>query len=271
MNSLVKFSLAAAVLAAPALADENFGGIGVTIYQVPAGVYVAEVIPGGPASETKIAAGDMIIAVDGVSLKGQNIEFSKTQIRGQENKPVELTYVSGGDTLSAVVRRTSMLVKDFNAEDVTAWYGDKKEFNAQELETFANGTETNKQLLAVLSRGTVVAKDAEKVSAKNLNAVFVQKAEEFVPKAQPNKTAKSNGAVLKGFSRNAIAFTLKTGGTTTVKVTGPNGEVVATVVVENAPAGFNSVAWNSDEVPSGRYMVSIEQSFGVSGKFAVLK
>ena len=76
MKSFIKASLVAAMVAAPVMADENFGGIGVTIYQVPAGVYVAEVIPGGPASETKIAAGDVIVAVDGVSLKGQNIEFS---------------------------------------------------------------------------------------------------------------------------------------------------------------------------------------------------
>ena len=271
MNSIVKFSLAAAIAAAPALADENFGGIGVTIYQVPAGVYVAEVIPGGPASETKIAAGDVIVAVDGVSLKGQNIEFSKNQIRGQVDKPVELTYVSGGDTLSAVVRRTSMLVKDFDSETVAAWYGDKKEFNAQELETFASGTETDKQLLAVLSRGTLVVNGAEKVSAKDLNGVFIAKAEEVAPKVTPNKAVKSNGAVLKGFTRNAISFTLKTAGTTVVKVSGPNGEEVASVRVDNAPAGFNSVAWNSENVPSGRYMVSIEQSFGVAGKFAVLK
>lgn len=271
MNSIVKFSLAAAIAAAPALADENFGGIGVTIYQVPAGVYVAEVIPGGPASETKIAAGDVIVAVDGVSLKGQNIEFSKNQIRGQVDKPVELTYVSGGDTLSAVVRRTSMLVKDFDSETVAAWYGDKKEFNAQELETFASGTETDKQLLAVLSRGTLVGNGAEKVSAKDLNGVFIAKAEEVAPKVTPNKAVKSNGAVLKGFTRNAISFTLKTAGTTVVKVSGPNGEEVASVRVDNAPAGFNSVAWNSENVPSGRYMVSIEQSFGVAGKFAVLK
>ena len=77
--------------------------------------------------------------------------------------------------------------------------------------------------------------------------------------------------MLKGFSRNAISFTLKTAGTTVVKVSGPNGEEVASVRVDNAPAGFNSVAWNSENVPSGRYMVSIEQSFGVAGKFAVLK
>ena len=271
MKSLVKFSLAAAIAAAPALADEDFGGIGVTIYQVPAGVYVAEVIPGGPASETNLAAGDMIIAIDGVSLKGQNIEFSKGQIRGQVNKPLEVTYVSNGDTASVVMRRASMLVKDFDAEAVEAWYGDKKEFNGAELETFASGTETNKKLLAVLSRGTVVAGDAKGVSARNLNGVFVQKDEEFAPKTQPNKAVKSNGASLKSFTRQTIAFTLKTAGTTVVKVSGPNGEEVASVRVDNAPAGFNSVSWDGDNLPSGRYMVSIEQSFGVSGKFAVLK
>ncbi|WP_290735568.1 MULTISPECIES: S41 family peptidase [unclassified Fibrobacter] len=271
MKKFVKASLVAGMLAAPIMADEQFGGIGVTIYQVPAGVYVAEVIPGGPAADTKIKKGDVIVAVDGVSLKGQNIEFSKDQIRGQVDKPVELTYVSDGDTLSAVVRRTSMLVKDFNADDVTAWYGDKDEFNAQELETFASGSETDKQLLAVLSRGTIVAGDAEKVSARNLNGVFVKKAEKVEPKTNPNKGVKSNGAVLKSFSRNAISFTLKTAGTAVVKVSGPNGEEVASVRVDNAPAGFNSVAWNSENVPSGRYMVSIEQSFGVAGKFAVLK
>jgi len=271
MKKFVKASLVAGMLAAPIMADEQFGGIGVTIYQVPAGVYVAEVIPGGPAADTKIKKGDVIVAVDGVSLKGQNIEFSKDQIRGQVDKPVELTYVSDGDTLSAVVRRTSMLVKDFNADDVTAWYGDKDEFNAQELETFASGSETDKQLLAVLSRGTIVAGDAEKVSARNLNGVFVKKAEKVEPKTNPNKGVKSNGAVLKGFSRNVISFTLKTAGTTVVKVSGSNGEEVASVRVDNAPAGFNSVAWNSENVPSGRYMVSIEQSFGVAGKFAVLK
>ena len=271
MKKFVKASLVAAMLAAPVMADEQFGGIGVTIYQVPAGVFVAEVIPGGPASETKIKNGDVIVAVDGVSLKGKTIDFSKEQIRGQIDKPVELTYVSEGDTLTAVVRRTSMLVKDFNAEDVAAWYGDKDEFNAQELETFASGSETDKQLLAVLSRGSVVAGDAEKVSASNLNGVFVKKAEVVAPKVNPNKGVKSNGAVLKGFSRNSIAFTLKTAGTTVVKVSDPNGEVVATVRVDNAPAGFNSVAWNSENIPSGRYMVSIEQSYGISGKFAVLK
>ena len=100
MKKFVKASLVAGMLAAPIMADEQFGGIGVTIYQVPAGVYVAEVIPGGPAADTKIKKGDVIVAVDGVSLKGQNIEFSKDQIRGQVDKPVELTYVSERQNIS---------------------------------------------------------------------------------------------------------------------------------------------------------------------------
>ena len=46
MKNFVKASLVAAMLAAPLMADESFGGVGITIYQVREGVKVAEVIPG---------------------------------------------------------------------------------------------------------------------------------------------------------------------------------------------------------------------------------
>ena len=51
MNSFVKASLIAAMMTAPLMADESFGGVGITIYQVAEGVHVAEVIPGTPAAE----------------------------------------------------------------------------------------------------------------------------------------------------------------------------------------------------------------------------
>ena len=53
MNRLIKVSLAASLLAAPVLADEQFGGVGITIYQIPQGVHVVEVIPGTPAAEPR--------------------------------------------------------------------------------------------------------------------------------------------------------------------------------------------------------------------------
>ena len=122
MNSFVKASLIAAMMTAPLMADESFGGVGITIYQVGEGVHVAEVIPGTPAAETNLRAGDIITSVDGVSLKGQDIEFSKSKLRGQVNKPLEITYTSNGETYSAVIRRAQITVKDLDNKAVKNWH-----------------------------------------------------------------------------------------------------------------------------------------------------
>lgn len=271
MNRFVKFSLVAAVLAAPSIADEQFGGLGITIYQVPQGVHVVQVIPGTPAAETELQAGDDIIAVDGMSLKGLDIDESKAMLRGQVNKPVEITFVNSGDTLKATLRRTQITVKEFESDQVESWYGKKKEFDAQELETYASANGGNKQLVAVLKRGSLIKND-ETVNAVDINGIYVDKADAFAPKAaDKSKTNKTGSAKLKGFTRNAISFDLKSAGTAIVTVMNTDGAVVSTVVAENAQPGFNSVTWNAENVPSGRYMVTIEHNGTVSGKNAVLK
>ena len=269
MKKFIKASLVAVMLAAPIMADEEFGGIGVTIYQTRDGVKVAEVIPGTPAAETKLQAGDVIIAVDGVSLKGNDIEKSKEQLRGQVNKPLELTFVSGVDTMTATLRRAQITVKDLQSESVEAWYGDKKEFNSQELETYASATEGAKQLVAVLKRGSLVAED-EKVNAKELNGIYVERADEFAPKASKNVN-KPASAMLKGFSRKAVSFDAKSAGTAIVTILNSDGAEVATLRADNAQPGFNTVRWNGENVPSGRYLVRIDLNGSVSGKNAVLK
>ncbi|MCF0215614.1 MAG: PDZ domain-containing protein [Fibrobacteraceae bacterium] len=269
MNSFVKASLAIALASVPLMADESFGGIGITIYQVPAGVHVAEVIPGGPASQTNLQAGDVITAVDGVSLKGQNIEFSKDQLRGVVNKPLEITYISGGETYSAVMRRTQMTVKDLDSKKVADWYN-KSEFNAQELETFASATESNKQLLAVLQRGSLVSAD-QSVNASNLNGVYIDKVNEFAPKPVQNKAPKASTALLLNFDRKTIGFNLKEAGTAVVKVMDANGEQIAELRLDNALAGANSVSWDASNVPNGRYMVQINHNGAVSATQAILK
>lgn len=268
MNRLLKVSLAAAVLAAPALADEQFGGVGITIYQIPQGVHVVEVIPGTPAAETGIQAGDDIIAVDGMSLKGLNIDESKARLRGEVNKPVEITYVNSGDTLKTTLRRTQITVKDFESAQVESWYN-KTEFDSAELETFANANGGNKQLVAVLKHGSLMKEGT--VNAKDINGIYVDKAEGFAPRPSNPNLAKPGSASLKGFTRKAISFNLKSAGTAVVTVMNTDGAVVATLRAENAQPGFNTVSWNADNVPSGRYMVTIEHNGSVSGKNAVLK
>ena len=269
MNKFIKASLVAAMLAAPIMADEEFGGIGVTIYQTRDGVKVAEVIPGTPAAETKLQAGDVITAVDGVSLKGNDIEQSKSMLRGQVNKPLEITYTSEGESYTTVIRRAQITVKDLESEKVDSWYK-KSEFNAQELETYASATEGNsKQLVAVLQQGSLVATD-KKVDATNLNGIYVERANEFAPKGskQLNKPASSS---LKGFNRKSISFNLSSAGNAVVTILNSDGAEVATLRADNAQPGFNTLRWNGENVPSGRYLVRIDHNGSVSGKNAVLK
>ena len=56
-----------------AMASETFGGIGVSLNSVQEGARVSAIIPGTPAAETKLQEGDIIIAVNGESLKEKSI------------------------------------------------------------------------------------------------------------------------------------------------------------------------------------------------------
>ena len=265
-----KIFLLTALAVAPLMASESFGGIGVSIYQSRDGVKIAEVIPGTPAAESNMRAGDVIVAVDGESLKGKTIEESKAKLRGQKNKPLEVTYVSKGDTLSTILRRTQITVKDLESARVESWYGDKSEYNAQEIETFASATEGSKQLVAVLHNGTLVKSDAS-VSAKSLNGIYVDRADEFAPKVKSQNVNKPSSAKLKGLTRTTVGFELKSAGRAVVSIMDADGAVVAKLISENARVGYNSLNWNSGNVPSGRYTVTIEHNGSVSGKNVLLK
>lgn len=269
MNRFVKASLIAAMMTAPIMADESFGGVGITIYQVGEGVHVAEVIPGTPAAETNLRAGDVITSVDGVSLKGQNIEFSKSKLRGQVNKPLEITYTSNGETYSTVIRRAQITVKDLDNKAVKNWYGDKERVNVQELETYASATENDKQFVAVLSRGNLVKSDVS-ISSADVNGVYVEKSQTS-PKFSKTTPIRKGDATLRLFNRKALSFMVKSKGRVSVSILNADGEQVAKLGLDDAVAGVNTISWNGSQLPSGRYVISIDHNGAVSGANAVLK
>ena len=78
-------------------------------------------------------------------------------------------------------------------------------------------------------------------------------------------------AELKGFSRNGIVFETKSAGIVKINIMSANGIMVKSFSAGNLEAGTHSVAWNSDNVPSGRYLVTLSQNGKVSGKFVSLK
>ena len=101
-----KILLLATLSVAPLMASESFGGIGVSIYQSRDGVKIAEIIPGTPAAESNLRAGDVIVAVDGVTFKGNTIEESKAMLK---DAVMPVSVVLNGDHI------------DVEFEKQTAW------------------------------------------------------------------------------------------------------------------------------------------------------
>jgi len=84
-------------------------GIGVSIdgknYQK--GVHILSVTEGGPAEEAGVLAQDLIIAVNGESIVGKELDAVQTMIKGKENTTVELTVLREEEELKlTVIRRT---------------------------------------------------------------------------------------------------------------------------------------------------------------------
>ena len=66
---------------------------------------IVKPIPGSPASKAGILAGDVLSAIDGVSLNGLTIDAATAKIKGKKGTPVKLTLLRGGSTVQIAVVR----------------------------------------------------------------------------------------------------------------------------------------------------------------------
>ena len=270
MKSFVNASLFAAMLALPAMAGENFGGIGVTIYAVNEGVLVSDVIPGSPAAEAGLESKDRIIAVDGVSIAGNDIDASKEVLRGTVGRPVELSVLREKETFTVTLRRANISVNDVDASKVEAWYGENQNsYSSDEIaEVASQNLSRNQKLLSVMQHGHVV-KEEMKVSSSDLSVVSVETSEEVAPQVK-NRSVRAAGS-LNAFDREQVAINLRAEGSTVVRIVNANGEVAARLLKEDAKAGSQSLAWDGKNAASGRYIVHIEQNGAASAVAAELR
>lgn len=270
MKSFANASLFAAMLALPAMAGENFGGIGVTIYAVNEGVLVSDVIPGSPAAEAGLESKDRIIAVDGVSIAGNDIDASKEVLRGTVGRPVELSVLREKETFTVTLRRANISVNDVDASKVEAWYGENQNsYSSDEIaEVASQNLSRNQKLLSVMQHGHVV-KEEMKVSSSDLSVVSVETAEEVAPQVK-NRSVRAAGS-LNAFDREQVAINLRAEGSTVVRIVNANGEVAARLWKEDAKAGSQSLAWDGKNAASGRYIVHIEQNGAASAVAAELR
>ena len=76
---------------------------------------------------------------------------------------------------------------------------------------------------------------------------------------------------IKGLNRSAVAVELKSEGNVKVSIVNANGFVIANIAQEKLQAGVHQIKWNSGMVPSGRYIVKVEQNGMVNARNVVLK
>lgn len=88
----------------------QYVGIGVTVtYEREDGLLIQEVTPGGPAEAAGLRSGEVITAVDGVSLAGDTRFEGASLIQGEEGTTVSLEVLgAGGVSRTVEVARASM-------------------------------------------------------------------------------------------------------------------------------------------------------------------
>lgn len=103
-------------------ADYNgaFGGVGVSMTLDQEGyVVVYAVLSRGPARDTRIQAGDRIIAVDGESIIGFDTSQAALAIRGKIGAPVELTLLTPEDEeYSLTITRQEIIEESVEGERI---------------------------------------------------------------------------------------------------------------------------------------------------------
>lgn len=267
-HTFIKMVMIAVAVVASAFADETFNGVGVAITPAEKGAEVVSVIPGTPAADSKLQKGDVIISVNGNNTYCKKMEDVQTMLRGEKNKPVEIVFISNGDTLGTTIRRTELTVKNLDGEEVASKLN-KKNVRGDELESYADNILIDKKLVAVVKQGEVID-DKANVETKNIDCIYVNK---DVIDAPSPVTQKKNGEKIKvkGVNRNSISFELQSAGTAVVTVTNSGGVVVSSVLVSHAMVGYNRVSWNSSNVPDGRYVISVEHNGFKNGKSVFLK
>lgn len=76
--------------------DETLCGIGATSTKSEGGLLIEEVLEGSPAQAAGLEPGDVMVAVDGVSIVDMDLDRAVELIRGEEGAEVEITYLRQG-------------------------------------------------------------------------------------------------------------------------------------------------------------------------------
>lgn len=91
-----------------ALTDARFSGVGISVTPDPRGLRVRKVYARSPAAKGGLLAGDLVVAVDGRSLRGKPSGAASALIKGRPGTRVSLTVERGGRTRVVRLKRATI-------------------------------------------------------------------------------------------------------------------------------------------------------------------
>lgn len=109
-------------------------GIGVSVLEFSDGLLIAKVYNGSPADEAGLKSGDKIVTVDGVDIKGQDINIARSYITGEEGTQVKIGYIRNGVYFETVATRRQIAVESgryYSIPDSKIGYIQLYSFDAQ--------------------------------------------------------------------------------------------------------------------------------------------
>lgn len=122
----------------------KFTGIGIYLSQDPQtkNLIIDATIPGSPAQKADLKHGDIIVAINGVSMKGKNINSASNLIKGQAGTSVTITIQRQGEEH---LREVSLKRSEIIAPNVTMYYIPQSHIADIQVIQFATGVSTQLQ------------------------------------------------------------------------------------------------------------------------------
>jgi carboxyl-terminal processing protease len=90
----------------------QYGGIGSLIRSVDGDVYISEPYQDSPAQKAGLKAGDKILSIDGISIKGKDQEEISSLLKGQSGTELTVTYDRFGDVNEVKLKREDIKIPD---------------------------------------------------------------------------------------------------------------------------------------------------------------